>query len=282
MKRILLYILTSLTLLIIIAIVVGAFEDRTDYSPINHGEAIIFAHRGYVNSTVENSTAAFSKSDSLGFNAIETDIRSTKDGKLIIFHDASCKRLLGIDANIDDLNWNEIKEKHLLYKGKKTENKVLSLDMFLNQTSPKKILYLDIKNTSKTIADSLLSILDRHPEHKNIIIADHNLLFLSYLKINKENIRVALEGFNKGKEWTFYIIPKKIKPDYYASSMSKVDENHMGFLNEHNLIDKKITYGVDHTNIKKVFDLGITNIILDYHHSMGTLDSLKSKIMKIN
>jgi hypothetical protein len=154
--------------------------------------------------------------------------------------------------------------------------------MFLNQTSPKKILYLDIKNTSKTIADSLLSILEKHPEHKNIIIADHNLLFLSYLKINNENIRVALEGFNKGKEWIYYIIPQKIKPDYYASSISQVDEKHMKFLKEHDLIENKITYGLDHNNIKKVFDLGITNIILDYDYSMGNLDSLKAKIMKIN
>ena len=280
MKKTILYILTSVILLISIMIVTGGFGDRKDYALINQGEAIIFAHRGYANSNVENSKEAFLKSDSLGFNAIETDISCTKDGKLIIFHDESCKRLLGIDIDINDLNWNDIKFMHLIYKEKLTKNKVLSLDEFLNQTNPKKILYLDIKKPTKLIADSLLSVLEKYQDHKNIIIADANIMFLSYIKIKNSDIRVALEGFNKGKEWIYYILPKKIKPDYYSSFISQVDKKHMIFLKEHNLINNKITYGVDRKNINTVFNLGVKNIILDYDYSMGTIESLRAEISK--
>ncbi len=283
MKKIVFYILTGIIIFIIIIIVLGGgFGDRKDYSLINQGKTIIFAHRGYVNSNVENSEEAFLKSDSLGFSAIETDIRSTKDGKLIIFHDESCERLLGIDTNINELNWDDIKLKHLIYNGKQTKNKVLSLNMFLNQTNPKKTLYLDIKKATKPIADSLLCILEKHKEHKNIIIADGDLLFLNYIKAKNSNIKVALEGFDKDEEWKYYFIPKKFKPDYYSSFLFQVDEKHMMFLKKHNLIKNKITYGVEAKNIQTVFDLGIKNIILDYDSSFGIIDSLELKLEKNN
>lgn len=282
MKKIAKYIIIGFSTLIAINILLGGFEDRSDIALMNDGKPIIFAHRGFVNNNVENSREAFLKSDSLGFSAIETDIYCTKDGKLILFHDESCMRLLGIDANINELNWDEIKDKNLIYNGKQTKNKVLSLDMFLEQCNTSKILYLDIKQGKKSIADSLLIILQNHKEHKNIIVADANLLFLAYMKYKNPNTVVALEGFNKGKEWIYYIIPKKFKPDYYSSFLSEVDEKHMEFMKEHDLSKNMISYGVDVSNMQRVFDLGVKNIILDYDKSMGTIDSLEDSLTEDN
>ena len=283
MKKTAFYIFIGILIILSLIIIIGGgFGEKSDSVLLNNGKSIIFAHRGYVNFNVENSEEAFSKTDSIGFKSIETDINCTKDGKLIIFHDDYCKRLLGIDTGINELNWDDIKFKNLMYKGKQTTNKVLSLDMFLKQTDPSKILYLDIKKAKKSIADSLLKILEKHKEHKNIIIADDKLLFLIYLKSKNHKIRVALEGFNKGKEWIYIIIPKKFKPDYYSSFLDQADEKHMTFLKEHKLIKNKIVYGVNAENIQTVFDLGIKNIILDYDCSMGSLDSLELNLNNNN
>ena len=188
--------------------------------------------------------------------------------------------MLGINANIDELKWSDINKKYLIYNRKQTTNKVLSLNEFLKQTDSSKILYLDIKKATKPIADSLLSILEKNNKHKNIIIADANLLFLVYLKLKVPNIRVALEGFNKGKEWIYYIIPTNYKPDYYSSFLSEVDENHIKFLKKHKIINNKITYGVDVNNINIVLDFGIQNIILDYDTSIGSIKILEEKMLK--
>ncbi len=283
MIRTIKYISIGIILIISLIIILGGgLGDRYDYELINQGKPIIFAHRGYVNLNVENSKESFSKSDSIGFNAIETDISCTKDGKLIIFHDKSAKRLLGIDTNINEMKWNDIKQRKLVYNGKQTKNKVLSLDEFLEQTNFSKILYLDIKETSKSIADSLLFILKKNRKKENIIIADENLLFLIYIKMKAPNIKVALEGFNKGKEWIYYIIPVNYKPDYYSSFLSEVNEKHIAFLKKHNLIKNKITYGVDANNINTVLSLGIQNIILDYDNSIGSIDNLEKKLLLKN
>lgn len=48
----------------------------------------IVAHRGGTSNAVENSLAAFAAAIVLGADAIEFDVRRTRDGRLIAFHDA--------------------------------------------------------------------------------------------------------------------------------------------------------------------------------------------------
>jgi len=45
------------------------------------------AHRGASGYELENSFAAFDKAVELGVDAIETDVRVTKDKKLVLIHD---------------------------------------------------------------------------------------------------------------------------------------------------------------------------------------------------
>ena len=241
MKNAIKYTTLSLIIILVIIVIVGGGFGARNKILINNGDAIIFAHRGVTEFNVENSAEAFIKSEELGFYAIETDINITKDGKLIIFHDQTGKRLLNIDRDIKDINWEEIKDEYLQYRGKKSKNKVLSLEQFLNQIKKSTILYLDIKEPSKIVADSVLLIADKYKkDFKNIIIADGSFLFLAYLKIKNPEIKTALEGFNKGKEWLYYLIPTNYKPDFYSSFIDEVDEKHMLFLKKNNLLNNRI------------------------------------------
>jgi len=76
-----------------------------------------------------------------------------------------------------------------------------------------------------------------------------------------------LEGFNAGKEWIYYLIPKNFKPDYYSSFISKVDDRHLDFLRKNHLLDHKIVYGVDRNNLDFTLNSGIHNMILDFDSS---------------
>ena len=70
---------------------------------------IPFAHRGGSYDFCENTLDAFNNSINLGYRHIETDVRHTKDNKLIIFHDPDLKRILGLDVKIENLNYEELK-----------------------------------------------------------------------------------------------------------------------------------------------------------------------------
>ena len=77
-----------------------------------------FVHRGGDEVKTENTLDAFQYSSELGFVFMETDVQATKDGHIVIFHDATLKRMAGIDKTIKDLTLNEIQSIELINGGK--------------------------------------------------------------------------------------------------------------------------------------------------------------------
>tara|TARA_Y100001935_G_C17270614_1_gene491719 strand:+ start:397 stop:1143 length:747 start_codon:yes stop_codon:yes gene_type:complete len=77
-----------------------------------------FVHRGGDEVETENTIEAFKYSSDLGFVFIETDVQATKDGHVVIFHDASLKRMAGVNKSINELTLKEINEINLLGGGK--------------------------------------------------------------------------------------------------------------------------------------------------------------------
>jgi len=66
------------------------------------------SHRGYHKEHTENTYEAFVKSRELGFPAVETDVRITKDGHMVIHHDYGLERLFGIDKKSDEFTREEL------------------------------------------------------------------------------------------------------------------------------------------------------------------------------
>ena len=255
--------------ILILIVFVDSNDDENSNHDLSSTNNMLFAHRG-LDEFAENSWQGFKQSQNLGFNSIECDVQFTKDNKLIIFHDKNAKRLLGIDQNIEDLMWSEIEAKAIIHNNEITEQYVLSLDELLRLSSDFQYLYLDFKITNKTIADSLLALMEKHQAYERVLIADANILFLAYLKHKIPQIKTVLEGFNKGKEWTYYLIPSSLKPDYFASFLSKVDDKHIKFLNEQNLMPRKVVYGINKSNFQQAVNMGLRHLIIDYDSSLSS------------
>ena len=67
-------------------------------------------HRGLSWQAPENSLPAFELAGQMGAQYIETDVRETKDGVFVISHDDTLMRMCGVDKNISDLTYEEIKQ----------------------------------------------------------------------------------------------------------------------------------------------------------------------------
>lgn len=70
----------------------------------------VFAHRGGQKEHVENTMAAFAACYEAGIRGFETDVRMTKDGELVIHHDADTGRLFPVKARVEDLTLAEVKK----------------------------------------------------------------------------------------------------------------------------------------------------------------------------
>ena len=71
---------------------------------------VAVGHRGTLKFAPENTIAAFNKAIELGADLLEMDIRETKDGQLVIMHDANIVRTTSQRGNVAELTLAEIKE----------------------------------------------------------------------------------------------------------------------------------------------------------------------------
>jgi glycerophosphoryl diester phosphodiesterase len=78
---------------------------------------LAIAHRGGAGLAAENTLAAFSRSYALGFRCLETDVRTTADGQLVAFHDATLRRVTGVWGTVSRSSLDRLSRLRVLGDG---------------------------------------------------------------------------------------------------------------------------------------------------------------------
>lgn len=100
----------------------------------------LFAHRGSRFEFDENTLAAFKASYAAGLRGYETDIRMTKDGELVVSHDASLKRLTPCERDVETMTAAEIRQVKT-----KQGNDMLFLPELLDYLADKDHFYVEFE-----------------------------------------------------------------------------------------------------------------------------------------
>jgi glycerophosphoryl diester phosphodiesterase len=120
-------------------------------------------HRGAKAYAPENTLSSFKKAIEIGVDAIELDVRKTKDNKLVVIHDADIKRTTNGKGLVAELTLKEI-------KGFSAEGgeKIPTLDEALDFLDKKVKVLIELKEVS--MEEQVLSILHKRGLEKNVII----------------------------------------------------------------------------------------------------------------
>lgn len=111
-------------------------------------EVKLFAHRAGAHEYDENTMPAFKATYDLGMRGFETDVRISKDGHLVIFHDDNLERIVGVEGVIEEMTLPEIRK----LKTKKG-NQIPTLDEVVSYFKDKPGVYIEFEmKTSKTTA----------------------------------------------------------------------------------------------------------------------------------
>jgi glycerophosphoryl diester phosphodiesterase len=62
------------------------------------------SHRGYKENAIENTESAFKAAVDIGFSCLETDLRLTRDKRIVLIHDPTLARLTGDRRRVQDMN----------------------------------------------------------------------------------------------------------------------------------------------------------------------------------
>jgi glycerophosphoryl diester phosphodiesterase len=75
----------------------------------DHTGPLAIAHRGGMGLAPENTLAAFGRATALGLTHLETDVRTTRDGHVVCFHDPALRRVTGHPGRVADLDLADLR-----------------------------------------------------------------------------------------------------------------------------------------------------------------------------
>ncbi|KAL5338942.1 PLC-like phosphodiesterase [Aspergillus crustosus] len=104
------------------------------------------AHRGYSAAYPENTMAAFRGAVAVGAHGIETDVHLSKDGVVVISHDATLKRCFGVPRKVADCEWEYLSTLRTLDESKQQMVSLHDLLLYVSEPGNEHVwILLDIK-----------------------------------------------------------------------------------------------------------------------------------------
>jgi glycerophosphoryl diester phosphodiesterase len=157
------------TALALMALVVGFVISRSVMGAegSGHKNIVVVAHRGAHKTVPENTLASLEKAIELGVDYVELDVRRTKDGVLVLLHDASVNRMTNGKGKVEDLTYDEIHKLNIRARTATAGQKIPAFDEFLEHAKGRMKLYVDHK---KAPPAEVLALIEKHGMLKDVVV----------------------------------------------------------------------------------------------------------------
>lgn len=86
---------------------------ETRFAFLDHEGPIAFAHRGGALEAPENTWKSFTHAHDLGYQYMETDVHSTRDGVVVTIHDPSLERVSDRTGVVREMSWKHLSDVRL-------------------------------------------------------------------------------------------------------------------------------------------------------------------------
>jgi len=176
-------------------------------------------HRGAKSYETENTLESYQKAIELGVNAIELDIRISKDLKVVISHDDNLKKIFGKDVRLQEVTLKELKEL--------TANRMITLEealSFIDKKVEKILVEVKEKGYEKKLLDIIrkVKLIDRV-----ILISFHEEALMHIRKLdNSIETGFIYTRFKKPIDHTLTLQAQYLLPIYRFVHTADVERAH--------------------------------------------------------
>ena len=135
---------------------------------------LVSAHRGGAGAGLpENCLATFEATIRAGWSMLEIDLRPTKDGVIVLMHDATLDRTSNGSGPVQDRTLAEIRELRLKDRqGRLTEHRIPTLDEVIEWARGRTLLVLDRKEVPVLEA---AKIITRHRAEAHVLLMAYSI-----------------------------------------------------------------------------------------------------------
>lgn len=172
----------------------------TNASPLS-GRPLVVAHRGCSAAAPENTLASFALAVTSGADAIELDVRSTADGKIVVIHDATLRRTTDGRGRIGAMPYAAIKEfsagKRFSVRFARERVPLLSdvFDLLLDLNNPIGV-NIEIKEPPRTkrvdVVEECLRIVRRYRAERIVMISSFHHPYVRRAKQREPRITTGV------------------------------------------------------------------------------------------
>lgn len=228
---------------------------------------LIIAHRGGALESTENTIAAFQRAFRIGADGIETDIRLTRDGTVVVYHDETFGRVEGLPKAqrtrlISDMTYGELTAQTLIPVGEDTGGRrVPTLSDLLAQVHGG-LLNIELKRSAKfdDLVKKTITILQDDKELDRVVLEAPDLDTAKKLRkalgarlklhINPEYdttvpLRDSLKKLLKFKPHSVSISYKLLSRDMVESAHREGVEVWVWTVNDNSVAERMRELGVD-------------------------------------
>lgn len=221
----------------------------------------VTAHRGYSAEYPENTTVAFRGAIDIKADWIELDVQETADGEVIVMHDSNLKRTTGVNKDIWEVTWDEIKDldNGSWFDPMYREIRIPTLEQVLELTRGKIKLNIEIKPTGheKHLEESVAELLEEYRMTDSCIVS--SMKYESLEKIKKANPDIQTAYITSVSYGNFTEL--QYADGYSVESMMLTQQ----FVNQAHRAGKSVCVWTVNSEerLEQVISMGVDNVVTD-------------------
>ncbi|WP_284644788.1 glycerophosphodiester phosphodiesterase [Paenibacillus silviterrae] len=162
---------------------------------MSQNKPLVIAHRGAKGEAPENTLGAFKLGLDQGCDAIELDVHLSKDGELIVIHDATMDRTTDKEGTVNEMTVAEIQRAdagrwfHEKYEGER----VPLLEEVFDLVPANIMINVEIKGSyGRRLEPALVKLMQKKNRVHNVVVSSFDFKSLQHLKLHEPEAKIGL------------------------------------------------------------------------------------------